>query len=128
MVSVVEQQITESPGQPRVIRTGVFVAAALLVVAVGIRAAVPRPPDVRGLTGQQAIQELHDAGYRVNYFEVVEEGDHIECYAPSEAAVVIGQRPCPDLFSSVPEGSIVLLWIKVPASECVPPPGAVCVD
>jgi hypothetical protein len=124
----VDQDVTERAVPYRVVRTVVFVAAALVVLAVGIRVAVPRPPDVRGLNGQQAIRELRDAGYRVNYFEVVEEGDHIECYAPSEAPVVIGQRPCPGLLSSVPEGSIVLLWIKLPASECVPPPGAVCVD
>jgi hypothetical protein len=105
-----------------------FVAAALVALAVGKRVAVPRPPDLRGLTGQQAIREPCDAGYRVNYFEVVEEGDHIECYAPSEAPVVIGQRPCPGSLSSVPEGSIVLLWIKLPASGWVRPPGAVCVD
>jgi len=128
----VEEQIPETAVRPpRVIRTGVFVAAALLAVAVGIRAAVPRPPDVRGQTERQAIRDLEDAGYRVAsaHFPVEEGDDFVECYAPSATAgVVIGQRPCPGLFSSAPEGSRVTVWIKVPESECVPPPGSVCVD
>jgi hypothetical protein len=72
------------------------------------RAAVPRPPDVRGLTEQEAISNLEDAGYRVAsaHFPVEEGDDFVECYVPTETArVVIGQRPRPGLFSSAPEGS-----------------------
>jgi beta-lactam-binding protein with PASTA domain len=127
----VEQDVTERAVPYRVVRTVVFVAAVLLMVAVGIRVAVPRPPDVRGLTEQQAIRDLENAGYRVAsaHFPVEEGDDFVECFVPSESAgVVIGQRPCPGLFSSAPGGSRVMVWIKVPESECVPPPGSVCAD
>lgn len=129
--SVVEQQASQGPGHHRAIRTVVFVAVALVVVAVGIRVALPRPPDVRGLTEQEAWRELHDAGFRVNsaHFPVEDGDDFVKCYQPSETAgVVIGQDPCPGLLSSAREGSTVMVWINVPESACVPPPGSVCVD
>lgn len=130
MVLAVEKQNTRSLGRHRVGRTVVFVAAALVLVAVGIRVAVPRPPDVRGLTVERATRALQDAGYSriiAGYFHVAEGDDFVKCYLPTETVgAVIGQDPCPGVLSWAPKASRIMLWVKVPDPECNAPPGSGC--
>lgn len=89
--------------------------------------AVPKPPDVRGMTQGQAQRELEDAGFRVTFAMFPPPYDDVECYAPSDVVgVVIGQDPCPGLFTRARSGSMVTVWIRLADVNCEAPPDAGC--